>query len=102
MKTFTVEADKILVLEIESLSCEIVAMKMIIKSLLEDNPNSKTILDTPVFVEYSKRFQDKVGQYEKLKTQISESNKPQEIIDNNLEADWSLNYETGIITYITR
>lgn len=99
MKIIKVNADKDLVLEIESLSCEVVAMKTIIKSLLEDNPNNRTIIDTPVFIEYSKRFQDKINQYERLKFQISEKYKPQEIIDNNLEASWNLDYETGVITY---
>ena len=102
MKKIEVNVREDIVSKLEGLSYEIEAMKGIIKAVITDNPNNPLILDSPLFKEYSRRYENKNKEYELLKTEMYTTFIPKEDLDTGNIIEWRLDYATCILTYLVK
>ena len=75
------------------LSYEVQANKNVIAELIERNQDNVSFLDTPIFKEYHKRFEDAIASYNIAQNEFSKNVIPEKFKEIN-NASWSLTYDT--------
>jgi hypothetical protein len=75
------------------LAYEVQANKDVIAELIERNKDNISFLDSPIFKEYHKRFENAIASYNFAKNEFSKSVLPEKF-QTKIDAFWDLTYDT--------
>ena len=97
MRKFEIVVEQQVVDYIERLAFEVEGQKRIVKELIMENPNNPEFLDSPTFLKYQARYEEKSAEYELAKRELQETNIPSTILEHSNNVSWELDFKTSIL-----